>query len=104
MPKKASIISTSEYWIELSPVVVEAYFSFHSSKGEHVLNNKMPLQDFYTLTFEGTVSASWTPKLALRTPVTITLRETDQGGSAGGGFLENRKVTHNVITLPNNMG
>lgn len=90
MARRPSTEPDTEYWIELSPTVAEAYFSFHSPRKNQDSRDKTTFTDYKTVTFEGTVCSSDTPKLKPHTPLMIELCETDEE-SFRGGYLRYRK-------------
>ena len=89
MARKPQTAPNIEYWFDLSPTVIEAYFSFHSPRDNS--NNKHESRtDFKTMAFQALVASSDTPKLPLRVPVMIQLCETDEE-DFDGGYLQFRK-------------
>lgn len=89
MARRLQATPSIEYWFELNPTVIEAYFSFHSPR-ENSSNRNEIRTDFKTMTFQAQVASSDTPRLPSRIPILIELCETDEADFAGG-YLQFRK-------------
>ncbi|MDY0260051.1 MAG: hypothetical protein RBR41_10360 [Desulfovibrio sp.] len=77
-----------EYYIELKPAVVEAYFAFRTPRKEG--KREISADDFNSVAFEGTIILSGTRKIALETIVILTLHDAGSDKRTGG-LLQKRK-------------
>ena len=81
----------------VKPIVIEAYFAFCSPKNENTLEDSILERNIYTVTFDGAICSSSTPKLTTGTPLKLTLQEDNSNITYG--FLKNRPEPQAIIYL-----